>query len=1293
MAFQFNSNNANTASSGFSLNSNTTASTFGAPQQNQTGGLFGKPTGPSNQGGFSIGQPSLSQTSSGGAGGTSLFGGTTSNTASGGFGAPKPTTPVTGSGLFGQPTQPTTGGLFGQTNNTTFGGSSFGNQAAVGQSTNNQGPFGQTQSAPTANNSMFNKPSTGLFGQPQSQSFSTGSNMFGQQQQQQQQPIGVQQPLAMPQSMPASLSASTSKRRFSSSVTPTFKGKQTSRLNLSSARLSPYSRPDTNGNDKLQYDVSLLSEGFLPSSKSSALSTKDDYFSGDLTRDSIGISQQPGVPRNADSVKKLVIRRDRNKLTSLLGTTTTPPAIQINGRPKDVPNSNVNAVGTPISAVTKNEQINMANTLLQTRHRPFSNPVAVEQGYWCEPSLEELYMLPTSSLAAVPNFRVGRRGYAQVEFLEPVDLTSLPEISDVLGIYVAIDDRKLMVYPEQDERSDNPLRRKPPVGHGLNQPAIITLENVFARDPVTKRIVTDRDNKIARRYEEMLRAMTDRHFVSYILETGIWVFKVDHFTIYSVPDYDDDFEERMMADSEPDFEQQEEEEEQEALPMAPEDSDDDSDFYDSVEDFQREFLNSNVPAEFAPDMDDADIEVVPPSPSDNAENKITVLDRINDYSPDIPTNPVAPLEPSSYLLKRSMSISSGSSMEYSARPISWLGALQHSSNRIGGLLDKKDRPLRKRPHVTEVDRSSSITGHELGQLLLGDSASPVTSLAATYREAAMKLRLPPIRLFGLHPRFSPGCGKLALRSPTMGLSITDAGSPIVPCFIPYSVDRSERNNGLPLANPCASLSFSALAEKSSSSHKDIHEIWPLASILFDNSVEDDLARKNALSTWLESQVGMSVQRDLDALQAVDNQLARLPILLSGHCIGAASRLAMTLQNDHLATVVSLMGAIDDSMRSLARDQLQDWLDQNSIYKIPTEIRHVYELLAGNTSVSNPLGSNGSQVPVLYLCNGLDWKRAFGLKLWYGLNGKQTIVDAVIAYTKDLRIQSETRVQAPAANDILFSLIKLYALDNSDIRSLVESTSISSCVAWYLYLILCKSNKKYGYKNGDKLAVYYGDDLESHGFWKESIFIYSHISDDDLSLRLIKRSLFQNIESIAFGDEPLVAEELHLPVTLIYEGRAQFARYREQHKEEAEYLIRAGLYDEAHSTIVKYVAPQSVLSMELSSVFSLLQQLENKPIANWAAGGQIYLDYITLAENKVSPMDSLKIADRLCSNLSKVQIGHCLETQVAIAKIANFVGKFDIDSTKLLQMKTNERGVRQQTIHLAAEYLRKKVECA
>ena len=146
------------------------------------------------------------------------------------------------------------------------------------------------------------------------------------------------------------------------------------------------------------------------------------------------------------------------------------------------------------------------------------------------PSLDKLSHLLNSELEAVPHFIVERKGVAKIEWLEPVDLRDLvidqvvsiendpngmPSISVGLVSFF-----HMQVYGDLEETDPS----YPPLGTGLNHPAILTFYNVKPPEGVSN-------------FDLHVREVTEKlgaTFVSYDEKSGEWVIQVPHFTRYGL---------------------------------------------------------------------------------------------------------------------------------------------------------------------------------------------------------------------------------------------------------------------------------------------------------------------------------------------------------------------------------------------------------------------------------------------------------------------------------------------------------------------------------------------------------------------------------------------------------------------------------------------------------------------------------------------------------------------------------------------------------------------------------------
>ena len=152
--------------------------------------------------------------------------------------------------------------------------------------------------------------------------------------------------------------------------------------------------------------------------------------------------------------------------------------------------------------------------------------------YWTKPAMKDLKNMSRQQLQNVGSFVVGRTGIGRIEFGR-VDLTNTV-LDDICGMVVQLSPRSATVY--QDDHD------KPSVGKALNVPSTIYLDNSWPRSHGGKKAIITRRGKDYEKHITRLRRVVGTHFLDYDPETGVWSFKVDHFTTYGLDDDDDDTE-------------------------------------------------------------------------------------------------------------------------------------------------------------------------------------------------------------------------------------------------------------------------------------------------------------------------------------------------------------------------------------------------------------------------------------------------------------------------------------------------------------------------------------------------------------------------------------------------------------------------------------------------------------------------------------------------------------------------------------------------------------------------------
>lgn len=150
---------------------------------------------------------------------------------------------------------------------------------------------------------------------------------------------------------------------------------------------------------------------------------------------------------------------------------------------------------------------------------------------------------------------------------------------------------------------------------------------------------------------------------------------------------------------------------------------------------------------------------------------------------------------------------------------------------------------------------------------------------------------------------------------------------------------------------------------------------------------------------------------------------------------------------------------------------------------------------------------------------------------------------------------------------------------------------------------------------------------------------------------------------------------HIPQVWLQEAKALSLRAACQGYAEALCLLDAALYNEAHTMLLRHLAPQSIITGKFESAYDILCKLSHLPsVEGWEHGGAVYkhaIEIIQTAKNCTSPEDFLSAkhqstqARRLIVSVSSMQ-PRCLEQAVAKTELLALL------TTLLLSTKSKPR---------------------
>ena len=480
-------------------------------------------------------------------------------------------------------------------------------------------------------------------------------------------------------------------------------------------------------------------------------------------------------------------------------------------------------------------------------------------------------------------------------------------------------------------------------------------------------------------------------------------------------------------------------------------------------------------------------------------------------------------------------------------------------------------------------------------------------------------------------------------------------------------------------------------------------VWQLASILFDDQdseaygvpaiqkgIFDHRIRKDRLiEFWALLCVSSAKQAVSEAKDAEERAIAHL----SANKVVDACDALVQGKDYRLATLVAQIGG-DEIMRDDMHTQIATWRDLNVLSEMTHPVRTLYSLLAGNTCIcegkKGPAEDQARTFTVSVRFN-LDWKRAFGLRLYYAILAEEPIEAAVVKFEDDLRSDEpkkpvppflETKTETPwhdpsagQREDILWGLLKLYAASKSALPtpSIAETFAphnttgnpLDARLSFQLYhsLILRFPNDAATVPaQADALALTFATQLESAGEWLWALFALLHLSQRQQRDEAIHAHLTHHAADIKTEPEGeafnTLIETFKIPTSWIWDAKALYARtVLQDHVLEVSYLVKAGDWEEAHEVLKKEVGPKAIIEEDWDMLEEVLHSFGPGAgqISDWGLGGQVYDDFLTLIGGDDEGDEKQEVVERLLGALPVMAKGE-FRQGVAVREMGAVVGR-------------------------------------
>lgn len=1252
-------NSNNTGNSGFSLSNvnqgNTQAtglfgnsSSGNAPSNS---GLLSS-TGTNTQTGSLFGNSASLNPSSGG-----LFGNSnTSNGTSGLFGNSGTANNTLGNALLGKPANGTTtgaGGLFGgsaQLGTTTSSGL-FGNSLTSNAGTSSNGGLFGTSNKPATSlfgnsnstqptglfgNSLAAAPSGGLFGN------SAANNVLGNNNQ----AWNINNSVANSdpyKSNPIISTVSNGDLQMPQSITAAlFAAKPSTQEHRSSqAEVNPPPKKSSLlGKLAQSFNIFRTSASMKPASGLSNLKgifTPQNYVT-DLTHaryDNISnTKKRPASPllqienRNIGDVRKLVIKSkpvqfhliNADKVLSAKRRRVAKP-LTTSGFETNVLTDEESSSDEQVArkVIAPKENFTKIDLSAAKEEMPKSTEILEDpNGYFCSPSLNELAEVSMEDLTSVNNFIIGRKGHGQIAYNFPVDLLQIFSRCDsdltlikeeLFGKIIKIDKTIVRAY-------DDPLVESPPMGCELNVPATITL------------VAPPKPTSTIEKHINRLQNITGMDFVTFDPILYNWTFKVKHFSVWGLIDDGEDeadevSENKRLRELKSRQDAQEEEANNTYSRLY-----ESSEFHNELKRQKVERQTSGLPGGWVNDTF-----------AENSDGSLVIKQRlvqneinqeINQYKEGqsalvlasnasditIDSDDESALVSDQEVLNETFLPNEPRKYDYLKESLAGIPTSSHFDDLIDEKAYEPDIEDEQAFELVKIAPNVPSLKDWILQLELANDISSALASGVVIEEGKLALRSVNDILFAdiskssvnLEQASTPIKGKQVSQlthEPTQKLNTTVTAKLIQTVLLLCKIQ--SRSNGFPQLTFGDKMSYDTFAGAFSSQEDNFY--FELVSVLLDSKlpseepryIETDsnnislvkhlesIQQRNALRSWLRRFYSKtSLQVPTDPLNAV----------LYYICVGdlkEAIETAISSNNLHLASLITLLDSNDSAVKMLATRQLESWTNSNSSSLIPPTVVDIHRILAGQY---NPL--SGPQLPNL----------EFALRVNYGSNAEnlQTIVSEV-----------EQTTETPKLKEVLEMFLAYKMHQYIEAAEALTQSDFSSSFKWILFRI-CELHTE-AKISCDSLTQRFADELEGAGLWKEAVAVASSISDCLKSLDFVRSIILRNIhkmDSSTNDDKQFLESVLKVPSPLIYEAISIEHRKKEDYWGCCTALVSAEMWEDAHDVLCKELGPIAVIgnSTKLTSqFFGLVEKFPDhgKIIPNWNQGAGLFAKFLEIVE--------------------------------------------------------------------------------
>lgn len=446
--------------------------------------------------------------------------------------------------------------------------------------------------------------------------------------------------------------------------------------------------------------------------------------------------------------------------------------------------------------------------------------------------------------------------------------------------------------------------------------------------------------------------------------------------------------------------------------------------------------------------------------------------------------------------------------------------------------------------------------------------------------------------------------------------------------------------------------------------QEIGRLYDLLHVLFDTYEDEfsyelsqsqkeefeDRIRKDRLTQYLE-EVLSNKDTSMIAEAEKNNPLEAAVRLLAKHDVKGASEILIKSKNFHLSLLVAQINDADGMFQEDMRKQIEAWKSQNTISEMSEDVRTLYELLAGNTTVcqGKPSGAVEDRASTFSISEkyGFDWLQAFALNMWYGRAKNDNIAECVAQFRAHLRNEEghDEGLASPELNDAtdpLWVVLSIFAsISEGHGRDMpvlpwglaALETSWDAGAAFHVFYSIAAALRGEGLsidaEKADDLPATFASQLEAKADVVGTVYALLHLEDvgdreamiQDLLNRhaaVLPAHLTADEKQVEDAEErnllAMLTKLLKLPLEMLAKARALLARSIFDAEAELHYLILAKDHDAAHECLCRRVAPRLVIDEDYDTLTDAVRNfshISGHDITWWQQGGAVYSNLATL----------------------------------------------------------------------------------